>query len=176
VHATHLTDTDIKILGGTQTAACFCPTTERDLADGIGPARRLADAGSSLTLGSDQQAVIDPFEELRGVEMHERLATRERDRFTPAELIMIASDAGYHSLGWSEGGRIAEEHWRTSSWFVPDSVRTTGARPDQIAYADSGRCRPGRRRRAGDRPRRAASARIHQPTAHGGSKIQLEEA
>ena len=55
---------------------------------------------------------------MRGVEMHERLATRERDRFTPAELIMIASDAGYHSLGWSEGGRIAEEHWRTSSWFV----------------------------------------------------------
>ena len=32
VHATHLTDTDIKALGGTQTSACFCPTTERDLA------------------------------------------------------------------------------------------------------------------------------------------------
>jgi cytosine/adenosine deaminase-related metal-dependent hydrolase len=135
VHATHLTDTDIKILGGTQTAACFCPTTERDLADGIGPARRLADAGSSLTLGSDQQAVIDPFEELRGVEMHERLATRERDRFTPAELIMIASDAGYHSLGWSEGGRIAEGALADFVVVRSDSVRTTGARPDQIAYA-----------------------------------------
>jgi formiminoglutamate deiminase len=135
VHATHLTDTDIKILGGTQTAACFCPTTERDLADGIGPARRLADAGSSLTLGSDQQAVIDPFEELRGVEMHERLATGERDRFTPAELIMIASDAGYHSLGWSEGGRIAEGALADFVVVRSDSVRTTGARPDQIAYA-----------------------------------------
>ena len=62
VHATHLTDSDIKTLGANQTSACFCPTTERDLADGIGPARRLADAGTALTLGSDQHAVIDPFE------------------------------------------------------------------------------------------------------------------
>jgi formiminoglutamate deiminase len=135
VHATHLTDTDIKTLGGTQTSACFCPTTERDLADGIGPARRLADAGSSLTLGSDQQAVIDPFEELRGIELHERLATGERGRFTPADLIMIASDAGYRSLGWSEGGRIAEGALADFVVVRSGSVRTTGARPDQIAYA-----------------------------------------
>jgi len=135
VHATHLTDTDIKTLGGTQTSACFCPTTERDLADGIGPARRLADAGSSLTVGSDQHAVIDPFEELRGVELHERLATGERGRFTPAELIMIASEAGYRSLGWSEGGRIADGAHADFVVVRSDSVRTTGARPDQIAYA-----------------------------------------
>ena len=135
VHATHITDTDIKTLGGTQTSACFCPTTERDLADGIGPARRLADAGSSLTVGSDQHAVIDPFEELRGVELHERLATGERGRFTPAELIMIASEAGYRSLGWSEGGRIADGAHADFVVVRSDSVRTTGARPDQIAYA-----------------------------------------
>jgi formiminoglutamate deiminase len=135
VHATHLTDTDIKTLGGTQTSACFCPTTERDLADGIGPARRLAAAGSSLTLGSDQQAVIDPFEELRGVELHERLATGERGRFTPAELIMIASASGYHSLGWSGGGRIADGAHADFVVVRSDSVRTAGARPDQVAYA-----------------------------------------
>jgi formiminoglutamate deiminase len=135
VHATHVTDTDIKILGSTQTSACFCPTTERDLADGIGPAWRLANAGSPLTLGSDQQAVIDPFEELRGVELHERLATGERGRFTPAELIMIASEAGYRSLGWPEGGRIADGALADFVVVRPDSVRTTGARPDQIGYA-----------------------------------------
>ena len=135
VHATHLTDTDIKTLGGTQTSACFCPTTERDLADGIGPARRLAAAGSSLTLGSDQQAVIDPFEELRGVELHERLATGERGRFTPAELIMIASASGYRSLGWSGGGRIADGAHADFVVVRSDSVRTAGARPDQVAYA-----------------------------------------
>ena len=45
VHATHLTDADVERLGASGTAACFCPTTERDLADGIGPARRLRDGG-----------------------------------------------------------------------------------------------------------------------------------
>ena len=138
VHATHLTDTDIKTLGGTQTSACFCPTTERDLADGIGPARRLADAGSPLTVGSDQQAVIDPFEELRGLEMHERLATGERGRFTPGDLIMIASEDGYRSLGWADGGRIADGAPADFVVVRSDSVRTMGARPDQIAYAASG--------------------------------------
>jgi formiminoglutamate deiminase len=135
VHATHLTDTDIKTLGSTKTSACFCPTTERDLADGIGPARRLVNAGSPLTLGSDQQAMIDPFEELRGLEMHERLLTGERGRFTPAELIMIGSEAGYRSLGWSDGGRIADGALADFVVVRADSVRTTGARPDQVVYA-----------------------------------------
>ena len=137
VHATHLTDTDIKALGGTQTSACFCPTTERDLADGIGPARRLANAGSPLTFGSDQQAMIDPFEELRGVEMHERLASGERGRFTPGDLIMMASEAGYRSLGWPDGGRIADGALADFVVVRSDTVRTTGTRPDQIAYAAS---------------------------------------
>jgi formiminoglutamate deiminase len=135
VHATHLTDSDIKSLGANQTSACFCPTTERDLADGIGPARPLFDAGSPLTIGSDQHAVIDPFEELRGIEMHERLATGERGRFTPAELIMIGSEAGYRSLGWPDGGRIADGAVADFVVVRPDTVRTTGTRPDQIGYA-----------------------------------------
>ena len=116
-----------------QTSACFCPTTERDLADGIGPARRLADAGSPLTLGSDQHAVIDPFEEMRGLEMHERLASGERGRFTPGELIMVASEAGYRSLGWPE------------------------RRPDRRRSA--GRLRRGPRRLGADRRRPARSDR-----------------
>ncbi|HJY45939.1 MAG TPA: formimidoylglutamate deiminase [Propionibacteriaceae bacterium] len=135
VHATHLTDTDIKMLGGSQTSACFCPTTERDLADGIGPARRLASAGSPLTLGSDQQAVIDPFEEMRGLELHERLATGERGCFTPGDLIMIGTEAGHRSLGWPEGGRIADGNLADFVMVRADSVRTAGTRPYQIGFA-----------------------------------------
>src|SRR5262249_36337825 len=41
VHATHLTGDDIGLLGGSRTVACLCPTTEADLADGVGPARAL---------------------------------------------------------------------------------------------------------------------------------------
>jgi formiminoglutamate deiminase len=135
VHATHLTGADIKLLGGSQTSACFCPTTERDLADGIGPARRLASAGSPLTLGSDQQAVIDPFEEMRCLELHERLATGERGCFTPGDLTMIGSEAGHRSLGWPEGGRLADGNLADFVTVRADSVRTTGTRPDQIAFA-----------------------------------------
>ena len=51
VHATHLTAADIALLGGSGTGACLCPTTERDLADGIGPARALHDAGVAAVAG-----------------------------------------------------------------------------------------------------------------------------
>jgi formiminoglutamate deiminase len=106
VHATHLTDRDIALLGGSGTHACLCPTTERDLGDGIGPSRRLADAGSRLTLGSDSHAVVDLFEEMRAVETDERLATRERGHWSAAELMRAATYDGHRSLGFEDAGRI----------------------------------------------------------------------
>ena len=99
VHATHLTDDDIALLGGTRTNVCITPTTERDLADGIGPAKRLYDAGCRLSIGSDSHAVIDPFEELRGLEMDERLATRERGHWSAAELLDIGTQGRRIAVG-----------------------------------------------------------------------------
>jgi formiminoglutamate deiminase len=107
VHATHLTDDDIRLLGDAGVFTCFCPTTERDLADGIGPSRRLADAGARLTLGSDSHAVIDLFEEMRAVEMHERLATEQRGHWPAAELLAASTYDGHASLGFPDAGRIA---------------------------------------------------------------------
>ena len=106
VHATHLTDRDIDLLGSSRTQACFCPTTERDLGDGIGPSRALLDAGSSLTLGSDSHAVVDLFEEMRAVELDERLASRERGHWSAAELLTAATVDGHRSLGVADAGRI----------------------------------------------------------------------
>ena len=76
IHATHLSDNDVTLLGFAR--VCLCPTTERDLADGIGPARLLREAGSKLCVGSDSQAFIDLFEEARAIELDERLATGVR--------------------------------------------------------------------------------------------------
>ncbi|MEA5116432.1 MAG: formimidoylglutamate deiminase, partial [Propionicimonas sp.] len=45
VHATHLTDDDIAVLGQAGGYVCFCPTTEAELADGIGPSIALREAG-----------------------------------------------------------------------------------------------------------------------------------
>jgi len=107
VHATHLMEDDLAHLGSTGTYACFCPTTERDLGDGVGPSRHLHDAGSPLTLGSDSHAVIDLFEEMRAVEMDERLATRSRGHWTARELLDAATLHGHASLGFADAGAIA---------------------------------------------------------------------
>lgn len=133
VHATHLTGSDIATLGRTGTTSCFCPTTERDLADGIGPARALLDAGSGLSLGSDQHAVIDLIEEARALEMHERLATRQRGRFTPAQLLTAATR--HDTLGWADAGALAVGHRADLVAVRLDGPRTAGADPAQILLA-----------------------------------------
>jgi len=55
VHAIHVTDDDIALLGRHDVSICSCTTTERDLGDRIGPIRGLVDAGSPLCLGSVDQ-------------------------------------------------------------------------------------------------------------------------
>ncbi len=135
VHATHLTDRDIELLGASGTYCCFCPTTERDLADGIGPSTALLNAGSPLCLGSDQHAVIDPFEEARGLEMHERLATNQRGRLQISQLIDALTVRGHQSLGWADAGRIAVGYRADLVSVRLDSVRTAGSDPAQALLA-----------------------------------------
>ncbi|RZS32762.1 formiminoglutamate deiminase [Herbihabitans rhizosphaerae] len=134
VHATHLSTVDIGLLGSNGVTACFCPTTEADLADGIGPARELLDAGSPLALGSDQHAVIDMLVEARALEHGERLRTGERGRLTPAELMRAVTEAGHRSLGW-RAGRIVAGAPADLVAVDLDTPRTAGARPDQVILA-----------------------------------------
>jgi formiminoglutamate deiminase len=129
VHATHLSAADIALLGRSGTYACFCPTTEADLADGIGPARALAEAGSGLTVGSDSQAVIDLFEEARRIEQGERLVTHERGHFTATALARAATAAGHASLGWPDAGQLAPGALADLVTVALDTPRTAGARP-----------------------------------------------
>jgi formiminoglutamate deiminase len=133
VHATHLTDADVALIGGARAHASFCPTTERDLGDGIGPSRALHDAGARLTLGSDSHAVIDPFEEMRAVELDERLATQQRGHWTAAELLAAATTEGHASLGWADAGAIAVGQRADLVVLDPASPRTAGAGRDENA-------------------------------------------
>jgi formiminoglutamate deiminase len=138
VHATHLSGEDVARLGATGTTVCFCPTTERDLADGVGPARALADAGSPLCLGSDSHAVTDLFEEARAVELDERLATERRGHHRPADLLAAATGSGMDALGW-DAGRLAPGRLADLVTVRLDSVRLAGARPadavDHLVFA-----------------------------------------
>lgn len=134
VHATHLTDKDVALLSGS--GVCFCPTTERDLGDGIGPARRLADAGATLSLGSDSHAVVDPFAEILALEADERLATESRGHFTPGEL--VAAAARHEAIGWPEVGKIAAG-WQADLVVIDtESVRTAGSEPVGVPLCATG--------------------------------------
>lgn len=129
VHNTHLTDTDIALIGGSSTGTCMCPTTERDLADGIGPAVALQRAGSPLSLGSDSHAVIDLLEEARAMELDERLRTRTRGHWTAAALLRAATADGHAALGRPEAGTLEPGALADFTTLTLDSVRTAGPVP-----------------------------------------------
>ncbi|MFF7895040.1 formimidoylglutamate deiminase [Streptomyces sp. NPDC007907] len=129
VHNTHLTAEDISLIGGSGTGTCMCPTTERDLADGIGPAVALQNEGSPLSLGSDSHAVIDLLEEARAMELNERLRTRTRGHWTAAALLRAASEDGHSALGWDEAGTLEAGALADFTTLALDSVRTAGPLP-----------------------------------------------
>lgn len=104
VHATHLEEADVTAIGRAGASVCYCATTERDLADGIGPAHELHRAGTRLCVGSDSHAVIDIFEEARAIELHARLATGRRGNLSPETLTAAATGNGATSLGFPGGG------------------------------------------------------------------------
>ena len=145
VHATHLIDDDVRLIGEAQAYVDFCPTTERDLGDGIGPRRALRDAGARLTLGSDSHAVIDLFEEMRAVELDERLATRQRGHWTAADLL-VAGPVTTPSAGTTPvGSRSAVgPTWSRSAPIgsappapVPTSTRSSSPRSPRTSSTSS---------------------------------------
>ena len=130
VHATHATEQDRALIGEAGAHCCFCPTTEHDLADGVGPAEALARAGARLCVGSDSHAVIDLFEEVRAVELDQRAATGDRGVFGAQELASMATAAGYRSLGWPDGGALKAGALADFATVGLDSVRLAGIDDD----------------------------------------------
>lgn len=126
VHATHLTGDDIELIGTAGATVVMCPTTEADLGDGVGPAPELLAAGARLAIGSDQHAVIDPWEEVARLELDQRLRLRRRGVFSPAELWTAAA-----------GGRTGAPGFRVGDVFdavevATESARTRNADPLQL--------------------------------------------
>ena len=126
VHATHLTERDVDDLRSTATGVCFCPTTERDLGDGVGPAPALIDGSGPFSLGSDSHAVIDLFEEARAVELDERLFRRERGLLAAPRLLETATIDGHRALGWSDAGALRIGARADLVAVDLESVRTAG--------------------------------------------------
>ena len=138
VHATHLTDDDIDILGGAKAFAVICPTTEADLADGLPAAGRLARAGARLSLGGDQQVIVDPFAQARGLEYGERLAGGRRGVFPPSAIWTAALESSHAAIG-STGGVLRVGAPADLVAIRTDSARTAGAEPAQLVMCADAR-------------------------------------
>jgi formimidoylglutamate deiminase len=112
VHAIHLQEDEVLALGRSKSFVCACPTTERNLGDGVIPADALVQAGAQLSLGSDSQATIDLLEECRAVEGHLRLVRQRRNVLDPGTgaldgvartVFAMATTGGAGSLGLPVG-------------------------------------------------------------------------
>lgn len=136
VHATHLTPGDIALLGNAGATVVMCPSTEADLADGIGPARALSDAGATIALGTDQHAVIDPWIEMRTLEHGERLGSGQRGRFSPQALLRASTEGAAASMVTPIAPSALEVGAVCDLMAVAaDSARTAGSRPLQFPFS-----------------------------------------
>lgn len=113
VHATWLSDADIRLLATSGATVALCPTTEGDLGDGVPRTADLHAAGVPLAIGSDSHAVIDPFCELRMMEYQARAATQTRCVVVDGAgavargLQWVGHDYGYRCLGLrADGDRV----------------------------------------------------------------------
>ncbi len=155
VHATHLSDPEVALLGEVGATICACPTTERDLGDGFLRGRDLLEAGAALALGTDSHTNLDFLEEMRLVEYHERLRRLERvsitdgaridgrHRVAPA-LLRMATIAGARSLRLEAGeigaGKLADlvaidlDHVSLAGWTDDTlaAMATLSATPDIV--------------------------------------------
>jgi formiminoglutamate deiminase len=133
IHVTHPADVDRDLLGEAGATVCLCPTTERNLADGIGPAAALRARGARLAVGSDSQAVIDLFEEARAIELDERLAKLERGNQDAAALLTAATADGHRAIGWPEAGAIERGRLADLVNLSARGVRLAGISPETAA-------------------------------------------
>jgi len=110
VHAIHISSDEIAMLADANATICSCPTTERNLGDGIVAAKHVMTAGIRVALGSDSQAQIGPLEDARELDYHLRLEQQERaildqiaEKPLASRLFDCATVHGSHALALPGG-------------------------------------------------------------------------
>ncbi|MDN4484114.1 formimidoylglutamate deiminase [Demequina lignilytica] len=173
VHATHLTDGDVATLGAASVSVSMCPTTEADLGDGLGRAADLAAAGARLTVGSDQNVVIDPFDELRRLEGGARLVSGRRGVLTPEQIWRAGTSDGHVALTPVGATRQAPAVGHPCDLVLLDaaSARTAGSDPHALVLTATaadvlGTVVRGVHHASSDRRRLAVDALLRREPAH----------
>jgi formimidoylglutamate deiminase len=155
VHAIHVTPKAIPAFARSGAMVCACPTTERNLGDGVVPADEYLKHHVLICLGTDSHAQIDLLEDARELEYHLRLEKLERAVLsvrsstvregsphdqalthgrasdTAAMLIDCATINGARSIG-APGGTL--EPGRPADFFTValDDPAIAGASPDDL--------------------------------------------
>lgn len=139
VHAIHLTEPEFAQVAAAGSSICSCPTTERNLGDGIFPADVAARLGIPVAFGTDSQAQIDILEDARQSEYHLRLRDRERGILDNVEhqeiagrLLCSATRSGYKALGM-EGGSLAAGEFADFFTVDLDDMAVLGADGESLA-------------------------------------------
>lgn len=142
VHATHLAPHEAVLLGEARSFACLCPTTERDLGDGLPDVGALLAAGARLCNGIDSHVITQPLEDMRGIDLGERLRTMKRvilreEWGTPAEqLWRMGSEEGSAACGFDDaGGTIRIDRGAPELALVPDERLL-----DAVVYSGTAAC------------------------------------
>lgn len=135
VHAIHVTPKAIASLARAGAFVCACPTTERNLGDGVVPVDAYFDAGVRIALGSDSQIQIDLLEDARELEYHLRLQKMQRNVLAPdlaRKLFDCATVSGAMSIGLHGGGKI--EAGSPADFFTVDlnDLSIAGATADSL--------------------------------------------
>ena len=126
VHAVHITEDEALALARWRAGVCACPTTERNLGDGVVPADLLMRAGVPLSLGTDTHAQIDLLEDARELEHHLRLQKLERAVLAPA-----ADEASNEFAGGADqtpgGGGLSALAARLFACATANGARSIGS-------------------------------------------------
>ena len=151
VHSIHVTPKAIAMLAGAGASVCACPTTERNLGDGILPVDEYFRQGGRMALGTDSHIQIDLLEDARELEYHLRLQKMERvvlvnnvsseespereSRSNISELAAVLFDCatirGAESLG-SPGGILAKGQAADFFTVDLDDPSIAGASDDDL--------------------------------------------
>ena len=110
IHAIHLQPGEVERMAAAKITVGACPTTERNLGDGILCADQLIDAGVSIAFGTDSHTQTDALENARELESNLRLQHLQRavldgrrGASLPALLFDFATRAGARSLHLNTG-------------------------------------------------------------------------
>jgi formimidoylglutamate deiminase len=107
IHATHLTQLEMRSLMRTGACVGLCPVTEANLGDGIFEFLPWFEARAPWSIGGDSHVSVSPFEELRALEYSQRLRLRVRNVVSDEEAPDVSANLW---LGAAHGGAQASGH------------------------------------------------------------------